>query len=189
MSIEQAVLDRSGNICELCASDIELSAFEVVPSDNSSDQYICICSACQADMANDHLSAHHWHCLNDSMWSQEPAVQVVAYRLLQRLANQAEVWAQDQLDVMYLDDATLAWANSAFADAIQAELSLDCNGQALSAGDTVVLVKDLQVKGAGFTAKQGTVVKKISLSHNPEHIEGKINGQRIVIIAAYTRKQ
>lgn len=189
MSIEQAVLDRSGHLCELCASNVVLSAFEVVPSDNSSDQYICACSACQQEMSSGELAAQHWHCLNESMWSQVPAVQVIVYRLLQQLASQAEVWAQDQLDVMYLDDETLAWATSAFANTIDDELSLDCNGLALRAGDSVVLVKDLQVKGGGFTAKQGTVVKKISLSSNPEHIEGKINGQRIVIIAAYTRKQ
>lgn len=189
MSIEQAVLERSGNICELCNSADNLSAFEVVPSDNSSDQFICACKACQDDMAESALTANRWHCLNDSMWSQVPAVQVVAYRLLTKLAGQSEVWAQDQLETMYLEEDTLAWATSAFANAIEDDVSVDCNGVALQGGDTVVLVKDLQVKGGGFTAKQGTVVKKISLTNNPEHIEGKINGQRIVIITAYTRKQ
>ena len=52
----------------------------------------------------------------------------------------------------------------------------------------MTLVKDLNVKGANFTAKRGTAVRGIALSSNPEHIEGKINGQRIVIISAYTKK-
>ncbi len=189
MGIEQAVIDRSGNVCELCASAEGLSAFEVVPSDNSSDQYICACQTCQNDMAESTLTANYWHCLHDSMWSQVPAVQVVAYRLLTRLAGQHEVWAQDQLEALYLEEDTLAWAQSSFAHTMEDDISVDCNGVVLQGGDTVVLVKDLQVKGAGFTAKQGTVVKKISLTNNPDHIEGKINGQRIVIIAAYTRKQ
>ena len=189
MSIQQAVIERSGSVCELCGASDDLSAFEVVPSDNSSDQYICACAACQNDMALDALTANRWHCLNDSMWSQVPAVQVVAYRLLSRLASQGEVWSQDQIEVMYLDEKTLAWATSGFANIIEEDVSVDCNGVVLQGGDTIVLVKDLQVKGGGFTAKQGTVVKKISLTNNPEHIEGKINGQRIVIIAAYTRKQ
>jgi len=53
----------------------------------------------------------------------------------------------------------------------------------------VVLIKDLKVKGAGFTAKRGTAVRNISLVHdNAEHIEGKINGQKIVILTQYVKK-
>ena len=64
----------------------------------------------------------------------------------------------------------------------------DSNGATLSAGDTVTLIKDLVVKGANFTAKRGTTVKNISLSDNPEHIEGKVNGTRIVLLTQFLKK-
>jgi protein PhnA len=66
---------------------------------------------------------------------------------------------------------------------------IDSNGVVLQAGDTVVLVKDLDVKGAGFTAKRGTAVRGISLvADNPEHIEGRVNGQQIVILTKFVKK-
>jgi len=65
----------------------------------------------------------------------------------------------------------------------------DSNGAILSAGDTVTLVKDLNVKGGGFTAKRGTAVRDISLvSDNAEHIEGKVSGQQIVILTKFVKK-
>jgi protein PhnA len=59
----------------------------------------------------------------------------------------------------------------------------------LSAGDTVTLIKDLNVKGTNFVAKRGTAVRGISLvADNPEHIEGRVNGTRIVILAKFAKK-
>ena len=56
-------------------------------------------------------------------------------------------------------------------------------------GDTVTLIKALPVKGAGFTAKQGTAVRKISLEpDNAEHISGRVEGQRIVILTKFVKK-
>jgi protein PhnA len=88
--------------------------------------------------------------------------------------------------MLYLDDETKAWADSGVAD--EREPTLDVNGVQLATGDAVTIIKDLDVKGANFTAKRGTPVRNIGLSDNPLHIEGKVNGQRIVIIAAYTKK-
>ncbi|WP_425439518.1 alkylphosphonate utilization protein [Puniceibacterium sediminis] len=65
----------------------------------------------------------------------------------------------------------------------------DSNGVVLVQGDTVVLIKDLNVKGAGFTAKRGTSVRGISLvADNAEHIEGRVEGQRIVILTQFVKK-
>ena len=49
----------------------------------------------------------------------------------------------------------------------------DSNGAVLSDGDTVVLIKDLKVKGAGATLKRGTVVKNIRLTGDPDEIEAR----------------
>jgi protein PhnA len=59
----------------------------------------------------------------------------------------------------------------------------------LENGDSVVLIKELDVKGATFSAKRGTAVRNIRLvADNPEQIEGKINGQSIVILTKFVKK-
>lgn len=52
----------------------------------------------------------------------------------------------------------------------------------------MVIIKDLDVKGTSFTAKRGTTVRNISLTDNPEHIEGRVNGTRIVILTKFVKK-
>jgi len=65
----------------------------------------------------------------------------------------------------------------------------DSNGAVIEVGDTVVLTKDLNVKGSSLTAKRGTAVRRISLVHdNPEQIEGKVEGQQIVILTKFVKK-
>ena len=149
-----------------------------------------LCPTCTDQINNpDSLDGNHWRCLNDSMWSPVPAVQVLAWRMLTRL--QAEGWPQDLLDMLYLDDDTLAWARATGEGQTEEarELHRDSNGAVLEAGDSVTLIKDLNVKGANFTAKRGTAVRNISLvQDNPEHIEGRVEGQRIVILTQFVKK-
>ena len=65
----------------------------------------------------------------------------------------------------------------------------DANGNILQDGDTVSVIKDLKVKGSSMVAKQGTAVRNIRLDHeNAEYIEGKVDGQQIVIITQYVKK-
>ena len=110
----------------------------------------------------------------------------MAWRMLDRLSG--EGWAQDLLDQLYLDEQTLNWAQAAKTDD-GAVPHLDSNGVALAAGDAVTLIKDLNVKGTSFTAKRGTAVRGISLvPDNPAHIEGRVNGQQIVILTEFVKK-
>lgn len=191
MITEQALLARSESKCELCGATDNLSVYEVPPnSDGSEDQCVLTCATCLNQILNpDNTDANHWRCLNDSMWSQVPAVQVMAWRMLTRLS--AEGWPQDLLEMLYLDDDTLAWAKASDEgesdnDSVK---HVDSNGAILEAGDTVTLIKDLDVKGANFTAKRGTAVRGISLvADNPEHIEGRVEGQRIVILTKFVKK-
>lgn len=188
MSVQQLLEERSGSKCELCGSESSLSAYEVAPSDGSAEQSILLCQTCKDQIeAPETMDANHWRCLNDSMWSQVPAVQVMAYRVLNQLRG--EGWPQDLLDMMYLDDETLAWAQSGIPDEeADSPKTVDSNGTVLLEGDNVTLIKDLDVKGAGFTAKRGTQVKNIHLTDNPLHIEGKVNGTQIVLVAAFLKK-
>ncbi|WNJ18412.1 alkylphosphonate utilization protein [Pontibacter sp. G13] len=152
------------------------------------DDMIVACQTCRAQLeAPETMDPNHWRCLNDSMWSETPAVQVVAWRVLSRLSG--EGWPQELLDMLYLDEETAAWAMS-IEDEMEAQVEhKDSNGAKLASGDTVVLIKDLNVKGANFTAKRGTAVRNISLVHdNPDQIEGRVNGQQIVILTQYVKK-
>ena len=101
-------------------------------------------------------------------------------------------WAQDLIGQLYLDDENQKWADAGFAGTKPDEdgdpETLDSNGAVLADGDTVTLIKDLDVKGANFTAKRGTTVKNISLTGDPKFVEGKVNGTVIVLVAAYLKK-
>ncbi|WP_298316002.1 alkylphosphonate utilization protein [uncultured Aquimarina sp.] len=191
MSKLKELQDRSGSVCELCGITKDLSAYDLPESPNVGlDSSILVCSTCKGQIEDaTTIDANHWRCLNDSMWSQVSGVQVMAWRMLTRLRS--EGWPQDLLDMLYLDDDTLAWAKATGeGDDENATIKhIDSNGTVLQVGDNVVLIKDLNVKGANFTAKRGTAVRNISLVHdNPEHIEGKVNGQHIVILTKFVKK-
>jgi protein PhnA len=88
---------------------------------------------------------------------------------------------------MYIDDHTMEWAQTEFSES--QVVHKDCNGRVLQAGDTVTLKQNLKVKGVNFTAKRGKAVRRIRLDQdNAEHIEGKVDGQQIVILTKYVKK-
>lgn len=192
MNLEEKLNDRSNGQCELCGSDMNLSVYMVPPyEDDSYDRHAYICSTCQEQIDDtEKTDPNHWRCLNESMWSEVPAVKVIAFRMLRRLRS--EGWPQDLLDMIYLTDEEMTWARS-YGDGIDEEdrvIHKDSNGAILSAGDTVTLIKDLNVKGATFTAKRGTAVRNITLvQDNAEQIEGKVEGQKIVILTQFVKKQ
>ncbi|MBT1709520.1 PhnA domain-containing protein [Fulvivirgaceae bacterium PWU5] len=192
MTREELLHQRSGSLCELCGNTETLQAYDVPPGAAEVDKSILVCTTCLEQLQGTQPpDANHWRCLNTSMWSTVPAVQVTAWRLLTRLSDQG--WPQDLLDMLYLDDETLAWAKSGMGEeesvAEQQVVHKDSNGTILATGDTVVLIKDLDVKGGGFTAKRGTAVKGIALvDDNAAQIEGRINGQQIVILTQYVKK-
>ncbi|VAW47075.1 Protein PhnA [hydrothermal vent metagenome] len=186
-TFEQTLLARSGNQCELCGATEHLSVMDILPSNGSAEQAVFVCQTCKNQIEDPTtMDANHWRCLNDSMWNPEPAVQVLSFRLLTALRS--EGWTQDLLDRMYLDDDTRAWAEAGLHDEEEVAPTKDSNGALLQEGDNVTLIKDLVVKGANFTAKRGMLVKNIHLTDNPLHIEGKVNGTQIVLVAAFLKK-
>ncbi len=191
MNTKQSLEERSGSKCELCSSEQNLEVYEVPPNSDTDniDQCILLCDTCKDQISNpDKIDPNHWRCLNDSMWTPVPAVQVMAWRILNQI--KAEGWPQDLLDMLYLEEDVQTWAeaNNDTEESDNEEATLDSNGTTLNAGDSVTLIKDLVVKGANFTAKRGTLVKNISLTSNPKHIEGKVNGTRIVLVSAFLKK-
>ncbi|HKL46220.1 MAG TPA: PhnA domain-containing protein [Roseovarius sp.] len=167
--------------CALCSADTPLAAHPVPGGPDGASAHICATCAAQIDGTPD---PDHWRGLASAMWSEDSATQVLAARMLTRLADHD--WARDLSDQLWLDDDTRAWADNV----AQESAHRDSNGVPLAQGDTVVLIKDLPVKGASFTAKRGTAVRGISLvADNPAHIEGRVEGQRIVILTAFVKKR
>lgn len=105
---------RSRSKCELCeAVGAALSVFEVPPqSKNDPDVNRCvfICENCdeQAGNLKRFRPGEHWRCLAQTVWSETPAVQVLASRMLRRQAK-SEHWAQEALDGVFLDEELEAW--------------------------------------------------------------------------------
>ena len=168
-----------------------LKVFTVLPTKKGGlDENILACKTCIDQIENPGTEdVNHWRCLNDSMWNENIAVQVVAWRMLSRL--RAAGWPKELLDMMYLDDDTLTWAQATGEgeDDENKIVHRDVNGVILATGDSVVLIKDLKVKGSSMVAKQGTSVRNIRLDHeNADYIEGRVDGQTIVIITQYVKK-
>jgi protein PhnA len=191
MGLFEDLQQRSGGVCELSGATDDLVIYEVSPvSTGGLDGSILISATCKNQIENPETTdANHWRCLNDSMWSEHDAVKVVVWRMLNRLKS--EGWPQDLLDMMYLEDEVLEWAKATGEGEEESEqvIHRDVNGVILENGDSVVLVKDLKVKGSSMVAKQGTAVRRISLDRdNAEYIEGKVDGQHIVIITKYVKK-
>jgi len=191
MSVEKELYERSQSKCELCNTAKDLKVYEVPPvSTGGIDGSLLACTICIGQIENPETTdTNHWRCLNDSMWSEFKAVQVIVWRMLSRLRS--EGWPQDLLDMLYLDEETLKWAKVTGEGLDDSEkiIHRDVNGAILQAGDSVVLIKDLKVKGSSMVAKQGSAVRRITLdSDNSEYIEGKVDGQHIVIITKYIKK-
>ena len=191
MNIERELRKRAANKCELCANDENLSVYIVKPTKKEGlDESILACSTCTSQIEDsEKTEPNHWRCLNDSMWSEYTAVQVIAWRMLSRMRK--EGWPQDLLDMLYLEEDVLNWAKATGEGEEDDDkiIHRDSNGVIINAGDSVVLIKDLPVKGSSMIAKRGTAVRRVSLDHeNAEYIEGKVDGQQIVIITKYVKK-
>lgn len=168
------------SVCELCSSEENLEDFLV--SGANQEANLSLCSTCREQIDSDDLDENHFKCLNDSMWSESAGVKVLSYRLLNSLGR------QDLVDMMYLEENELEWAKAGISNE-EKLVYKDSNGVTLASGDTVVVTKDLDVKGAGFTAKRGTAVRNIGLVHgNAELIEGRVNGVKIQILTKFLKK-
>jgi len=96
-------------------------------------------------------------------------------------------------DYVY-DEASGEWmlaseqaAKQADADRVEVR---DAVGNLLADGDAVTLIKDLEVKGAGHTLKQGTLIKSIRLTGDAQEIDCKYPGIKgLVLRAEFVRKR
>ena len=64
----------------------------------------------------------------------------------------------------------------------------DSNGNILTEGDSVTVIKDLKVKGSSTVLKRGKLVKNIRLTDNPEEVEGRVDRATIVLKTMFLKK-
>ena len=99
----------------------------------------------------------------------------------------------DRSDDYIYDEATGEWrpaSEMAAAGAAGAIEVRDAAGNVLADGDSVVLIKDLKVKGAGQTLKQGTVIKSIRLTDNPDEVDCRHDAIKgLVLRTEFVRKR
>jgi protein PhnA len=187
--------------CELCTSVPPITSHQVQPFPKSAipQASALLCKTC-LEKINDPKALlsdpKYWHCLQTSMWSENPAIKVLSWRILQALSREAAAnrWALDLFDQIYIENDLLEWAKARpFEGASDSEnpsavVTKDSNGAVLLQGDSVTLIKDLEVKGANFTAKRGTLVKGINLTEDPGLVEGRVNGTHIVLKTIFLKK-
>jgi len=170
-------------VCELCGSSEDVSVLELPISDGSEDQSVYVCANCKGQIESGELDETHFNCLNDAMWSETPAAKIMSYILWSKLGR------QDMVEMMYLEEDELKLAEQAVHAEENKVTFRDANGVELLAGDSIVILKDLDVKGAGFTAKRGTTVTRISLPHDmDDHVEGRVNGTKIYLKTEFIKK-
>ncbi len=188
---EKRLKDRSDSKCEISGSEENLVVYLVEPKTEDIPENCILITKSLKDqiesrkLGTDTTNANDWRGLSDSMWNENLPVQIVSWRMLARLKN------HDLLDMMYLDDEALEWAKATGEgeDEEGKIVHKDSNGNLLFDGDSVVLIKDLDVKGANFTAKRGAAVHNIKVVwDNAEQIEGRVEGQHIVILTQYVKK-
>lgn len=177
----EKIKNRSNDSCEICGSKENLEVYFIKEEE---DFGLNLCSECKDAVVNFSIkNPSKYECLQISMWSEIPAVKVLSYQILTTLKD--ESFAKDLLEILYIEDDLKELAKTPLKES---EKIFDSNGVKLNSGDSVSIIKDLDVKGAGFTAKRGTTVKNIVLTSNPEQIEGRVNGVKIILLSKFLKK-
>jgi len=186
--IERKLKDRSGSVCEISGAEHDLVVYVLPPTNERNiENSVIIATNLKDQIENpETMNENDWRGLSDSMWNEHLPVQILSWRMLARLKN------TDLLEMMYLDEEALEWAKATGEGEEEDENKLvhkDSNGVTLLDGDSVVLIKDLDVKGATFTAKRGAAVHNIKLVWDDANlIEGRVENQNIYILTQYVKK-
>lgn len=108
---------RSRSHCELCSKNgVRLEVYELLPlaEEPYVDGCIFICESCHKQISHPKkMVPAYWRCLNNALYSEVPAVQVMSVRMLRRLAKAENHWAEELLEHAYLDPATERWSRQA----------------------------------------------------------------------------
>lgn len=108
---------RSRSRCELCEKQgVKLEVYELPPLEDEPSPAGCvfICDGCRRQVEEPKkMIPSHWRCLNNALYSEVAAVQVLSIRILRRLAKIDEHWAKELIEQAYLDPALEEWSTRA----------------------------------------------------------------------------
>ncbi len=113
------------------------------------------------------------------------------------MSNTSPACPQCTLENTYADgdnhvcaDCGYEWPIASGADAADegGRIVRDANGNVLADGDSVVLIKDLKVKGSSTTLKMGTKVKSIRLADGDHEVDCRMDGGNFMLKACYLKK-
>ena len=90
--------------------------------------------------------------------------------------NCGSAYTYEDGNVLVCPECAHEWTAADMAAAEEADVIRDANGNVLSDGDTITVIKDLKVKGTSLVVKQGTRVKGIRLVDGDHDIDCKIDG-------------
>ncbi|MFY7861728.1 MAG: PhnA domain-containing protein [Chitinophagales bacterium] len=189
MTYLQKLKTRANDCCEICNASNASKVITVPPKeDDSIDHQVLVCDTCESGYKDNNFSdTNHWRALIGSIWSEVPAVQALSYNILDKMKSND--WAVETLESIYLDEEIITWGLFESNQLANKIIHKDAYGSILETGDNVVLIENLNVKGTSYIAPKGTQVKKIRLVHdNADQIEGKINGDTIVILTKFLKK-
>mgnify|MGYP001441209429 CR=1 FL=1 len=186
--LTEAVTNRAAGACEVCTQvESSLVGYEVSNAPSSELGLVAICKVCEGQLSGRlTVEPKHWFCLQESMWSEVGAIQVLSYRQLDALKTEA--WARDALASAYLEDELMQWAEAGLAEESDSPIHRDMNGTQLFQGDSITLTRSLDVKGTNFTVKRGDTVKNIRLSDDVGWVDAKVNGVEIFIKTSFVKK-
>ena len=179
---------RAQGACEVCHDKgVTLVAYEVSHAPTPDLGLTALCHTCEGQLSGRlTVEPKHWYCLQESIWSEVAAVQVLSYRQLHAL--KAETWAGDVLANAYLEDELMQWAEATLKADAEDAIHRDMNGTQLHQGDSITLTRSLDVKGTNFTVKRGETVKNIRLSDDVGWVDAKVNGVEIFIKTCFVKR-
>ena len=106
---------RAKSKCELTGvAGVPLRPYEVPPvgADPEIERTLLVSEECIEVLDHpDRLKGRKWQCLAEVVWSEMPAVQVVAWRMLHDLSKR-EDWAREVIGNIFLDEEVESWAKS-----------------------------------------------------------------------------
>ena len=183
-----SVSERAAGACEVCTNtQLPLVGYDVSNAPTPGMGLVALCTTCEGQLSGRlTVEPKHWFCLQESIWSEVPAVQVLSYRQLDALKT--EGWASDALESAYLEDGLMQWAEAGLEEESDSPIHRDMNGTQLFQGDSITLTRSLDVKGTNFTVKRGDTVKNIRLSDDVGWVDAKVNGVEIFIKTSFVKK-
>ena len=85
-------------------------------------------------------------------------------------------YTYEDRELLVCPECAHEWTQSEAAEAEEAGIIKDANGNILQDGDSITVIKDLKVKGSSLVVKVGTKVKSIRLVDGDHDIDCKIDG-------------